>query len=129
MSKLKQYEALRKSVADARKKMKDAFTEALVEGANALFAKHPALESFGWRQYTDYFNDGDPLRFRVQNEEPRVNGSQSYDSDLGEDVVNDVAGLLTAFDDDDYEAAYGDHVSVTIRRDGKAEVEEYTNHD
>lgn len=49
--------------AVARKVGKDAINE----GAGDLFKKHPKLQQFGWRQYTPYFNDGDPCSFSAHN--------------------------------------------------------------
>lgn len=35
------------------------------EACSLLFDNLPDLKSFGWRQYTPYFNDGDPCVFRA----------------------------------------------------------------
>ena len=48
--------------------LKGQFSEALKEGANELFSKYPDLESFSWRQFTPYFNDGDPCEFDIYEE-------------------------------------------------------------
>jgi RecG-like helicase len=39
-----------------------------------LFADYPDLQSFGWSQYTPYWNDGSPCEFMVYNDEPMING-------------------------------------------------------
>lgn len=42
--------------------------ELIQEAAQALFDNHPELHATGWRQYTPYFNDGDPCSFGVYYE-------------------------------------------------------------
>jgi len=48
-----------------------------------LFKQAPNLKSFGWTQYTPYFNDGDTCEFSVHLDYPYFNGidSEDYDDD------------------------------------------------
>jgi hypothetical protein len=68
---------------DAKKKMllaelQTQFPSMFIE----LFKKAPNLKSFGWRQYTPYFNDGDSCVFRVHFDYPYINGaSEDYDEE------------------------------------------------
>ena len=48
-----------------------------------IFKQAPNLKSFGWRQYTPYFNDGDSCEFGVNVDYPLINGE---DEDYGDDV-------------------------------------------
>ena len=41
----------------------DIFTDLQKE----IFTKYPELESFGWSQYTPYFNDGDTCIFSAND--------------------------------------------------------------
>lgn len=45
--------------------VKRTFQESLRPLIKAFMENHPELESFTWRQYTPYFNDGDPCIFRT----------------------------------------------------------------
>jgi len=53
---------------------KDALTlskEVFNDWCKEIFEKHPKVESFGWNQYTPYFNDGDTCvkcRMRIMTE-------------------------------------------------------------
>ena len=52
-----------------------------------LFNKYPKLNSFGWKQYTLYFNDGDETNFgaRTDIEQIYINGYRwEYDDGDGE---------------------------------------------
>lgn len=138
-------EALKKVHLEKSKAM---FTEV----AKMVFDKHPALESFGWNQYTPYFNDGDECTFSANIDYPCINGQNEDDSDVlmktiyKQDetgkyvkVVNenynpelglacdDVKEFLGNIDDAVLRDMFGDHVSVTVSRTG-TEVEEY-DHD
>jgi hypothetical protein len=127
---------------------KEAFTEALAP----FFAANPRVDSVTWTQYTPYFNDGDTCYFRV-NEAYLVSESlaeefpDSVEDYLEENALyvfswraenepeNDMTRASSALEEvwkeipeSVFETVFGDHVQVTIRRDGTVEVDEY-NHD
>lgn len=117
-----------------------------------LFDKHPALESFGWNQYTPYFNDGDECVFSANTSYPKINGDDAdemdYDkervTDYGAKEVNgsrpqkknehynpalaaaqtDVEEFLENIDDSVLRDLFGDHVEVTVTKEGTS-VDEY----
>ena len=47
----------------------DIFTDLQKE----IFTKYPELESFGWSQYTPYFNDGDTCVFSANTNYIKIN--------------------------------------------------------
>ncbi len=51
--------------AATMKKLKEEGAEALKEVLREFFAKFPEARAIRWRQYTPYFNDGDPCNFSV----------------------------------------------------------------
>jgi len=114
--------------------------------AAKLFDAHATLQSFGWRQYTPYFNDGDACTFSVHTDEPDINDKRGYDMDHGREYdrrtgkstqVRDpdpdielqpvVSKLLNGFDEDDMKHMFGDHVRVTVRRGGEIDVDDYSH--
>jgi hypothetical protein len=124
--------------------------------AKELFLAYPELKSFGWRQYTPYFNDGEACEFRSNHDSPIINGVDvDYDdNEPDDDAINIVKGceekdwrgninpdfnpyykeivdtlkeFLNQFDDDDMYDLFDDHVIVNITADGFT-TEEY-NHD
>ena len=60
-------------LAELQKEFPAMFTE--------LFAQAPDLKSFGWTQYTPYFNDGDSCEFGVHLDYPYINGTDEDDSE------------------------------------------------
>jgi hypothetical protein len=188
------YNELKAKIADARKQMEETAKGLFTEMAADLFAENPDLVSFGWTQYTPYFNDGDPCVFRCNGSYPTVtivvDGDViGYDSNQGELVRNGkeiksaedlkrtfdslgpavdsfvsngktiaidratntitedgirvktysqihdmfrpfekkVATFLKTFEDEDMETMFGDHMRITVTRDGKVETEEYSH--
>lgn len=122
---------------------KDVLTEACKE----LFAKHPDLTSFSWRQYTQYFNDGDATHFSAGTDkwslDVEVNGSQVWSEnspeageenpnedveDRAAELAEEIAKVLAIFEDEDYLRLFGDHARVRVTRD-VIEIEAYTEHD
>jgi len=50
--------------------------DAVKEVFKEFFDKHPSAESITWRQYTPYFNDGDPCYFSVHEFNLTLNDSE-----------------------------------------------------
>jgi hypothetical protein len=119
-------------------KLSEEGEEAVKELFKELFDKHPQLESVTWRQYTPYFNDGDPCYFRVGEFEANFDG-EDYDEEEDEeeevveeeapeevveepvdyDAINDaVYELADELPEEVLEHVFGDHVTITATRDG-----------
>lgn len=119
-----------------------------------IFDRYPDVESFTWAQYTPYFNDGDECIFAANSQyaSVNVNDTQIYDqpyindtilnmykliwdSDKKERITNpnydtrfdvyyDIEALLTDIGDDFLLRCFGDHVEITVSREG-IETKEY----
>jgi hypothetical protein len=125
------YASAREAVQAARETAKEVMQDEIKRQAAELFEKFPDLESFAWTQYTDYFNDGDTCRFHVHSDMYYldINGERGEGAAYDDPRAEAIGELLDSMDADDMEAAFGDHVKVTIRRSGETEIEEYTEHD
>lgn len=138
-------EALKKTHLE---KSKELFTEV----SKKVFEAHPKLISFGWRQYTPYFNDGDECTFSARTDKPDINDIDGYDVNFGDEFVTDynsskvngvypkiknnsfdpdlaaalktVKAFLGEMKDEVLRDLFGDHVSVRVTAQG-TEVEEY----
>jgi hypothetical protein len=72
--------------AEAQQMASDAFDSFCKE----IFEKHPKVESFGWSQYTPYFNDGDTCTFSANTDYISINGEYVDDSKwINEKTVTD----------------------------------------
>jgi hypothetical protein len=67
---LDNYDDYKKQTDAINIKKRGLTKEVLLKKAKLIFDKHPALSSFGWTQYTPYFNDGEACYFGVQADEP-----------------------------------------------------------
>lgn len=139
-----------REIADLRKAR--AKVQAALEEANKiakatfagvseeLFRAHPILASFKWSQYTPFFNDGDTCTFSANTDYPTIgytDGTEDEDfygpEDEKKPTEKEKAGLaviafLSEFEDRDFEAMFGDHMAVTVKRGVKGievETEEY----
>lgn len=115
-----------------------------------LMAEHPKIAAVKWTQYTPYFNDGDPCVFGVNEADFRFVGAEPKDGEDNDSSEEDddeagwfsswsppygFKGTAEAFQkaigkvpDEMMLAAFGDHVRVTVTRDGdgvSVEVDEY----
>ena len=101
-------------------------------GTKELFENNLELKSFGWRQYTPYFADGDTPEFGVNTDEPNINDCDGYEvgyeegSEKLKPLQDIVAEFLGQFDSDVYLDIFGDHAEVTITAD-KTVVDEYSH--
>lgn len=127
-----------------------AILRPLLEG---FLKDHPSIESLKWRQYTPYFNDGDPCEFRVRDLYVKPVGGDEDDGDYEDGFITlwiprdpkygvynpentgvpllsaeavDALGSALSANEEACLAAFGDHVEVTVTRDG-IEVEEYSH--
>jgi hypothetical protein len=139
------YEEMRARLIELRKQMADEGKKFFTDASRTLFLKNPGIQSFGWKQYTPYFNDGDECVFGVHSDESSVsvNGVEGYDVEIGvqfdynnrdpynkakaEKLANHilVAELLSTFEEGDMKTFFGDHVEVTVNRDGEIFVDSY----
>lgn len=108
------------------KEVKVAFADACKD----LFNENPILTSFGWCQYTDYFNDGDELKFRVGKDYPDINGCNE-DTLYGDHPLvplqKKITEILRLIPNEIFKEMFGDHTRVLITKDGVS-VEDYINH-
>jgi hypothetical protein len=127
-------EKIRIAKEEAEKVMSDAFAEVFAE----FFIKHPEVDSFSWRQYTPFFNDGEACEFYARIDYPSVTISGEYYSDEYDTpdqykgIHEEVADLLRQFHSDEYFTMFGDHKAITVSRDGstiKIDVDDYEDHD
>lgn len=133
---------------EIEKIMEEARKEAqkvLQEGAEFIFNKFPAIQSFGWHQFTPYFNDGDECIFRVDADYDygiKINnktldefevpeGLTKEENKKAQDKTNEIYQVVGAFiglfDDDDMKAMFGDHVEITVTRNGIS-TDDYSDH-
>lgn len=121
-----------------RDEMREEGKELLFSTLQELFEKNENLKKIAWTQYTPWFNDGDTCEFHAHIDYPDVNDWQEgdyYEGDEEEDettkpsdeLYKEIVSLLNILDEDDYKEIFGDHVKVTITKEGY-EVEGY-DHD
>lgn len=147
-------DAIKAEIAAAEARMREVAQDALKDGFRQIFEEYPFLGAVRWTQYTPYFNDGDPCEFSVYEVVcASVVDEQGDDDDRfyedGEDFYakagsgwlpepppaepayaacrTDVRTLVGAIPEDSLKALLGDHIRVTVTRDGLT-TEEY-DHD
>jgi hypothetical protein len=127
-------------------KLADEGEDAVKELFKEFFDANPKAAAVSWRQYTPYFNDGDPCYFRVgemslhlhadedEEEDEDYDPDQGYDAyslSLSEDPELKKLGegfdILVDIPEEVLEYVFGDHVTITATAEG-FEISEY-NHD
>lgn len=147
-----------KNIADKRKQLNQIKDEIQKESSEIfdqfikeIFTKSSKLESFGWRQYTPYFNDGSTCIFSANTDYLYINGvsyeeadwyeennitnwgtwnpntrkyegqvkeiNQKFDKEL-RDITDEISEFLRNFDDDFFLNKFGDHVEISVKKDG-----------
>lgn len=71
----------RSEINDLKKEAYKLSNEVFEDWCKNVFAKHTKVESFGWNQYTPYFNDGDTCIFSANTDYLTINGQYVDDSD------------------------------------------------
>jgi hypothetical protein len=152
---LEELKAMNEELATLKKAHLEKSKAMFTSVASKVFAAHPKLESFGWRQYTPYFNDGEECTFSAHTSEPDINGVDGYEANFESKTVTDydskdasgkyqqkenpdynpelaeaqktVIAFLNEMDDSVLRDMFGDHVRVLVTPGG-TEVDEY-DHD
>jgi hypothetical protein len=139
-------EAFKAKKADLTKQLQHDFPKLFTP----LFEQSKRINSFGWQQYTPYFNDGDECIFRCNSDYLDINGVNEDDADNDDnanfvqkeiwqgkrvpnpnydaneaEIFEQIKKILKAIPDEFYKELFGDHVEVTVNRDGTIETEEY----
>lgn len=116
------------------------------EGSQDIFDAFPTVKSFSWTQYTPYFNDGEECVFGVNDYfqvelEDGTELEEVCDNpywrqrkiDAGEELTLEdnlgvaLSELVGGIDDDTMKSLFGDHVRITVNREGIDT--EYYEHD
>jgi hypothetical protein len=145
---IKTKEEIRANIEALKQEYMQAAQVDFKAGAATLFGDYPELQSFGWRQYTPYFNDGDECTFSAHTDDPEINGFDEYDRDEGQGdggvniyrgasqrigwpetdnpnynarfaaVAKAVKAFLKQFDEDSLKEMFGDHIEVKVTAGG-----------
>jgi hypothetical protein len=121
-----EYLELQRRMKEVEEELSSKGRAVIEDFAKTLFEKWGArLESFGWTQYTPYFNDGSECVFGTYSDYPSINGEESYYStyDPTKNTWEDEAGrevslFLGEIPDETFKALFGDHAEITVTREG-----------
>lgn len=128
-------EALKAAKKSYEDQVKSVGQETIKEVLGELFKRFPVIEAVRWKQYTPYFNDGDPCVFGCNagycdvrfagdvdfSREGYYSGPEQSDK---EEAIEAFQSALGDIPEDVYETVFGDHSQVIATRDS-IEVEEY----
>lgn len=82
ISEIKEKQAeIKKLQNELQKRTADIFLSSF----KVLFEENPRLKSFGWTQYTPYFNDGDTCTFSANTDYLYINGEHEDDADWSQE--------------------------------------------
>jgi len=136
MAKNPKIKALVDKLEDFHKQFQEQSKTIFAEGSKELFNDNPELESFGFSAFTPYFSDGDENIYRVNGDDPDINGVDGYDVYGVEDknekaklekLQRTVASFINSFPTESIKNIFPDHSKITVYRDGRMEVEDYAH--
>lgn len=128
MRKIEEFKELQaKLIADARIQFPSVILP--------IMNRSERIQSMAWRQYANYFNDGDPCTFSVRHYDIDLNGVSHYESqsegltDEDWELANEMEKVMKTIPDEVYEKVFGDHAEITISKNGTISVSEFNRHD
>lgn len=88
--KLKQLQMKNSEIRDLKKQINSISDSIFDDFRQHIFSKYEQLESFGWTQYTPYFNDGEACLFFANTDYLIINGDYAEDSNWfsKENIIN-----------------------------------------
>ena len=126
-----QVDEYHKKITKLQKKIQKTFSKTISE----LLECSELIDNISWSQYTLYFNDGDECYFNVYYDEISVNEESIYDLEWYEvnkeetSIVNAIRDTIGSTPEDIMKELFGNHVEVTVYKDGSVTVNEYEDHD
>lgn len=143
-----------KKTAALRQEMIALGEQFFASESKKIFDEFPELESFSWRQYTPYFNDGDECVFRVYADwgiEVVLSTGEVFDElspyrdtiyvhvdgryqsrpnpnkerTLENKLHDAIVPFISSIDDETMKYMFGDHCKVTVNRNGTVDVDDY----
>lgn len=146
---LKTFEEKKKALVDELRKEFPNLLQPLLEQSEII-------ESISWVQYTPYFNDGDECTFSSYAADFGFNGKtyrdnfvtnadfwskEIYDYTSGRykkvpnpgyiekeaSIIDGLSEILSEIPDDFYKDLFGDHVEITIFKDGRILINSYAH--
>jgi hypothetical protein len=84
--KLEKLKERQSQISDIKKEVLDLSSGVFEDFYKYIFEKYTTLESFGWTQYTPYFNDGDTCIFSVNTDYISVNDEYVDESKWSSEV-------------------------------------------
>lgn len=130
MSIQEKIEEFRQKKAALEQELATLGEQLLKEETAKLFEKYKKLEAISWTQYTPYFNDGDSCEFRSRHHDPYITidgleedyvtlyATEKEDYTDFQKVLVDFREIMQYLDNDSLLSMFGDHVRVTVTRDG-----------
>jgi hypothetical protein len=143
------YAAQRQIIKEAKSRMVAIAQDLFAAKSREVFEQHPKLQGIRITAYTPYWCDGGPCEYGVSDPYIRFEGAdteelshRSFVDDDGYFEIYDYEGcdekypdgaveackaaeaLVKSISEEDFKSLFGDHVQVTITRDG-VETEEY----
>ena len=139
------YTTQRQALEKAQEKMQEAAREFFMGQAKTVFERHPKLQGIRVTAYTPYFNDGESCEYSVNDPYLKYEGLVDEDEKDGEggngyqyisdyykdkypagtlEAYKEAQALISSITEDDFESLFGNHVQVTITREG-VETDEY----
>lgn len=128
MTNTQQYHKLKREIKGLKEQIKSVGELAIKELATEFFKAFPEVECFSWTQYTPYWNDGDVCEFGAHTDYPEIiYYKDPYDMDKERVVEREIGSFMDIFEADHLEWIFGDHIEVTVYREG-IKISEY-DHD
>jgi hypothetical protein len=87
--------------------------------AKNIFEDNHNLESFGWNQYTPYFdNDGENCNFSANTDHIYINGKSAENNPDLLKITYEVKEFLSKFNEYFFISQFGDHAEITVTSKG-----------
>jgi hypothetical protein len=85
--KIKLLKSKSSEISNLKKEAFNLSKEVFEDWCKTVFEKHPKVESFGWNQYTPYFNDGDTCIFSANTDYININGEYADDAEWANEKI------------------------------------------
>jgi hypothetical protein len=132
----KERDSLKNKLKQLNERISEFSRKELQEKLSKIFEQFPSVKSFAWKQFTDYWNDGNACHFHVHDDSECITINNKSMWDMNEEELSKeeveaqdaISDIISKYDKKDMERMFGDHVEVCVNKD-KIEVNDYNDHD
>jgi hypothetical protein len=125
---MEKFRELLKEYNEKKKMLFAEFSRTFTTTVAEMFIE--GVDTISFPMYTMYFNDGEECTFYVYFDNVEINRESMYDRDFQQeedDMISKIGKIVEEIPEEFFKDVFGDHILLTIYRDGEFSTSHYSH--